>query len=117
MKIVARILGVEKLGVTDDFFKLGMSSITAVRIVNELNRTLNLKLGVAALFRYRTIAQLANGAIGWEQPVVIQLASGKSGPPIYIINAGAHQFQIARFLGDRPPPGIRNRGASSVFVA
>ncbi len=106
VKIVARILGVEKLGVTDDFFKLGMSSITAVRIVNELNRTLNLKLGVAALFRYRTIEQLARGAIGWEQPVVVQLANGKSDPPIYVINAGAHQIQIARFLSDRRRPAF-----------
>lgn len=104
VNIVARVLGVERLGVSDDFFALGMSSIAAVRIVNELNRTLNLKLGVAALFRYRTVEQLAKGAIGWEQPTVVQMADGKSGPPIYVIDAGAHQFQIARFFGDRRRP-------------
>lgn len=108
LKIVSRVLSVEKLGVRDDFFQRGMTSIAAVRIVNELNRALNLKLGVAALFRYRTVEQLAKGAVGWEQPVIIQMAAGKSGPPIYIINAGAHQFQVARFVGDgrRPVFGI-----------
>lgn len=103
-RIVAGVLGVEKIGVRDDFFALGMSSMSAVRIVNELNRTLNLKLGVAALFRYRTVEQLSKSAIGWEQPTVVQMAEGKGGPPIYVINAGAHQFQIARFVGDRHRP-------------
>ena len=99
----ARILGVQKPGVHDDFFESGGHSLAAVRLINEINRTLNVKLGIAALFQFRTIARLAAFAVENVQPMVIQMATGAQATPVYIIYAGSHQFRMARILGGRRP--------------
>lgn len=102
-KIWARVLGVEKPSVHDDFFESGGHSLAAVRLVNEINRTLNIKLGLATLFQFRTIERLAAFSVEGVQPLVVRMATGAEATPIYVIYAGHHQFQIARVLGGRRP--------------
>lgn len=102
-EIWARILGVDQPGVHDDFFESGGHSLVAVRLINEINRTLNIKLGLAALFQFRTIERLAAFAVENVQPLVARMATGAEATPIYVIYAGSHQFQIARVLGGRRP--------------
>jgi thioesterase domain-containing protein len=101
--ILARVLSLQKVGIRDDFFDLGGHSLTAVRAVNSINRTLHLNLGVATLVQHRTIERLAASVAQSEQSVVFRMADGESGPPVYVVYAGLHQFQIARFLGGKRP--------------
>lgn len=106
-KIWSRVLGVENPGVHDDFFESGGHSLLAVRLINEINRTLNIRLGLAALFQFRTIERLAAFSVEGVQPLVVRMANGAEATPIYVIYAGNHQFKIARALGGlRPVFGI-----------
>lgn len=102
-KIWSRVLGVDKPSVQDDFFESGGHSLAAVRLVNEINRTLNIRLGLAALFQFRTIERLAAFSVEGVQPFVVRMANGAEATPIYVIYAGNHQFQIARVLGGQRP--------------
>ncbi len=51
-------LSEENIGIHENFFKLGGNSILAIKLVNKLNRELNVKISVAALFKYPTVEKL-----------------------------------------------------------
>jgi thioesterase domain-containing protein/acyl carrier protein len=53
------VLGIQPIGVTDNFFELGGHSLLAVRLVAEIEKALQKKLPLAALFQFTTIAELA----------------------------------------------------------
>jgi thioesterase domain-containing protein/acyl carrier protein len=102
-KIWSRILKVDEPGVHDDFAESGGHSLAAVRLINEINRTLNVKLGLSALFQFRTIERLAAFAVENVQPLVVQMATGAEATPLYVVYAGNHQFRVARVLGGQRP--------------
>ncbi|HHQ14590.1 MAG TPA: amino acid adenylation domain-containing protein [Chromatiales bacterium] len=52
-------LDIEPVGVDDNFFDLGGDSISAVRLVSAIQRSMNRPVGLAAIFDAPTIAQLA----------------------------------------------------------
>lgn len=54
-----RLLGVERVGLTDSFFELGGHSLLAVTAVAELSAILGRELSVVLLFRYPTVESLA----------------------------------------------------------
>jgi hypothetical protein len=49
------VLGLEKIGVTDDFFKLGGNSILAIQVSHSMSKVLGYNVKVAELFKYKTI--------------------------------------------------------------
>ena len=60
-KIWSGVLGVERLGVHDNFFKLGGDSILSIQIIARANQA-GLKLSPRQLFEHQTIAELAGVA-------------------------------------------------------
>ncbi|MCU0284948.1 MAG: amino acid adenylation domain-containing protein [Acidobacteria bacterium] len=52
------VIGVDSVGINDNYFNLGGDSIKAIRITARLRKA-NLKLELADLFRYPTIAELS----------------------------------------------------------
>lgn len=56
--IWAEVLGVEQIGINDNFFNLGGDSILSIHVVTRANRA-GLQLTALQVFRYQTIAQLA----------------------------------------------------------
>ena len=66
--IYAEILGYEpfSISVKDDFFELGGNSISAIRLINKINRGLNIKLLITDVFLHselEAMARLLDGLI------------------------------------------------------
>ncbi|HVI46038.1 MAG TPA: non-ribosomal peptide synthase/polyketide synthase [Chitinophaga sp.] len=53
------LLGIEKIGIEDNFFEMGGHSLLATRVVSAVRKTLDVELTVKDFFIYPTIAQLA----------------------------------------------------------
>jgi len=52
------VLELNKVGIDDDFFKIGGESISAIRVSHRMSRQLGTPVSVAKIFRYRTIRSL-----------------------------------------------------------
>ncbi|WP_156753010.1 non-ribosomal peptide synthetase, partial [Mycobacterium sp. 1245801.1] len=74
--IYAHVLGVDRVGIDDSFFDLGGDSLSAMRLVAEINAGLDVHLGVRALFEAPTIRRLAGrlGADGGGRPPLVAAA-------------------------------------------
>ncbi len=84
------LLGVEKVGLNDDFFDLGGQSLVAVRLFTKIKKTYQVDLGLATLFEARTVRQLAEvfrnqgakGDAGSSWSALVPLQKGNGTKPI-----------------------------------
>ena len=86
--IYAQVLGLERVGVDDSFFDLGGDSLSAMRVMAAINKSLDAGLSLRALFDAPTVALLApllneNGAgreplVAGERPAVVPLSFAQS---------------------------------------
>ncbi|CAM5243129.1 D-alanine--D-alanyl carrier protein ligase [Streptomyces tendae] len=58
-ELIADVLGVERVGVGDDFFTLGCNSLKATRIIGRMRRTLGVEVTIRQLFQYPNVADLS----------------------------------------------------------
>uniref|UniRef100_UPI0031DADD9A amino acid adenylation domain-containing protein n=1 Tax=Chitinophaga sp. TaxID=1869181 RepID=UPI0031DADD9A len=54
-----KVLGVEKVSVHDNFFRIGGDSIMAIRLVSKINKHFNTSLSIAGLYQNNTVSKLA----------------------------------------------------------
>ena len=59
-RVWADVLGLDRVGVLDDFFDLGGNSVLSLEIVSGTRRELGIQLPIAKLFQYPQIRSLAN---------------------------------------------------------
>ncbi|MDQ7802935.1 beta-ketoacyl synthase N-terminal-like domain-containing protein [Amycolatopsis sp. A133] len=55
----AEVLGVERVGVDDDFFALGGNSLVAIQLIAQVRKTTGARLAMKTLFESSTVAALA----------------------------------------------------------
>ena len=114
-----RELDIHPIGVTDNFFDLGVSSIVAATLFAAIERDLGDSLPLGAIFRAPTIEALAKlieaGADSsrWTSLVPIQPLGSR--PPIFCVHGGAgtilHLHRLARRLGaEQPFYGLQSSG-------
>ncbi|MTJ66344.1 non-ribosomal peptide synthetase, partial [Nocardia seriolae] len=75
--VFAEILGLDRVGLDDDFFALGGNSLIATQVAARLSAALDAQLGVREIFEASTVAALAaraetHSGAGTRQPLVAQ---------------------------------------------
>ena len=72
------VLGLERVGITDDFFRIGGNSILAIRVSHQIGRALHKEVNVADIFRYRTPSRLLAHGLNMEQVDIPRTATKRS---------------------------------------
>ena len=113
-----KVLGIEQIGVHDNFFESGGHSLIAVRLFALMEKECGKRLPLATLFQAPTVRQLAailqtEGASSWSSLVPIQ--PGGSRPPFFCVHAVGgnvlEYYDLARHLpSDQPFYGLQSRG-------
>jgi len=107
-----QVLGVQPVGVTDNFFDLGGHSLLGVRLFAQIERITSQNLPLTALFQAPTIEQLARILVEGRQPTpwdsLVMLRNGNSQPPIFCLpgtlgNVFTDLGDLARYLNSGQP--------------
>ena len=111
-----KFLGLKKIGVHDDFFELGGSSLIAIRLLGELAQTFNIPLASHLLLKKRTVASIADyikeNRVGGQDhddssPLVEIQRGNPSVKPLFLVHpiGGDVYFyrDLANCLGVRQP--------------
>ncbi len=118
-QIWSEVLGVDWVGIRDNFFESGGHSLLAVRLMAQIQQKLHKQLPLASLFQNPTIAELAHllrqstDASLWSSLVPIQTHG--TNPPFFCIpGAGGNVlyfYDLARCLGaEQPFYGLQAQG-------
>lgn len=118
-KIWEEVLGIQPIGVKNNFFDLGGHSLLAVRLFTQIEKKFGKSLPLATLFQAATVEQLASlisqeeGLAPWSLLVPIQTAGDK--PPLFCPQgAGGNvlcYYDLARYLGpEQPVYGLQAQG-------
>ncbi|WP_156745300.1 thioesterase domain-containing protein, partial [Mycobacterium sp. 1165178.9] len=89
--IYAEVLGLERVGVDDSFFDLGGDSLSAMRVVAEINKRLDADLAVRTLFHAPSVRSLSGqlGADGSQLDIVpVEVLKEGAGLPLFCIHPG-----------------------------
>ncbi len=124
-QIWERILGVDSIGIGENFFELGGNSIMAVRLLTEIDRVLGCRLPLAKLVQYPTIAELTNilrqqnCSEPWSSVVLIK--SGGPKPPLFYLHAIGGSilgtYPLANQLGsEQPIYGLQTPGLDGIEI-
>jgi amino acid adenylation domain-containing protein len=121
----SELLGVERVGVDDDFFLLGGHSLLATRLSARIRKQFGIDMPIRTIVRYPTVAELAALLLVGDIPgdhadtfdVVLPLnrdpGTGKS--PVWFFHGGGGlgwaYFTFAPYL-DRPAYALQARGSN-----
>jgi thioesterase domain-containing protein/acyl carrier protein len=120
MAIWRDVLGVEEIGVDDDFFELGGDSIRAARLFVEIERRCGIDRPMSLLADAPTVASLALALADesiWNSLLAVQTSGTK--PPLFVVHDGIGSLFYARGLiaelgPDQPIYGIRCEGLNGL---
>jgi amino acid adenylation domain-containing protein len=114
-----RVLGIQPIGVRDNVFDLGVSSIVAARLLAEIERAVGQRLPPTPLFQAPTIAQLAallrEGSAVSKRSSLVAIRKEGTRPPLFCVHGGAGTIlfyhPLVRHLAPgRPVYGLQMRG-------
>jgi amino acid adenylation domain-containing protein len=130
------LLGVERVGVTDDFFALGGNSLLMMQVIARVQKIFDVRLPVAAFYQSPTIESLAESIRKLQRSplleaglnltradrpsgrhsVIVELQPAGSNPPFFLAHTlGGHLgdcLALAQELGalEQPVYGLQARG-------
>ncbi|MGN9821723.1 amino acid adenylation domain-containing protein [Streptomyces sp. SD11] len=116
--LFAEILGMDDIGIDDNFFDLGGHSLLGVRLVSRMRSVLGVERGVRDLFRTATVAGLldesAGAGDGGSMAVMLPLRTQGTRRPLFCLHPGTGMgwpySGLARHLGsDQPLYALQSR--------
>ena len=118
LAIWEKVLAVSGIGLRDNFFDLGGSSLLGIRLLADLERLLGRRVPASVLYQGQTVETMANTLrqdLGDVSFRAIAIQPGGSRPPLFVvpgINGNVIGYQgLARALGqDQPLYGLRSVG-------
>jgi amino acid adenylation domain-containing protein len=118
-QVWSEVLGVERVGIDDDFFTLGGHSLLAAKVFRRLDEKFGHSLPLAVLFTAPTVRLLAEhyrvSVESNKNPVVVPLRASGTLPPLFavpgIFGNVVGFADLARELGSQQPVyGLQSRG-------
>ena len=113
------IIGVHPIARGDNFFEIGGTSLMAVRLFAQIEKSFGRKIPLAALFKSPTVEQLAqilrNDEHSTAWSCVVPFQSSGSRPPLFTVHGHTGEVlfysHLARNLGaDQPFYALQSRG-------
>ena len=114
-----KVLNVRPIGLQDNFFDLGGSSLVAVRLFSEMRKLFVRSFALSILFQAPTVEKLTDliRKDGWTSrwSSLVPIQPGGSKPPFFCVHGGGGNVliyrELARHLGsDYPFYGLQARG-------
>ncbi len=107
-RLWAETLGLDSVGLDDDFFTLGGDSLQAVDLFLRIEQELDRKLPRSVLFEAATVAKMAHHIDGSIPPqCVVPIQERGDRPPFFCIHDGNGQVlnyrELARHVGEEQP--------------
>lgn len=128
-QLFTELLGLQQVGIHDDFFALGGHSLLAVQLVAGINRLFGIKLPVASLVQHGSVAALAARLRGEDDAghsMLLTLRAGKDVQPLWLFHPiGGNVFcylELTRQADPQRPvlafqaPGLDAEGEAEVTV-
>jgi amino acid adenylation domain-containing protein len=121
--IWSSFLGIDPIGMRDDFFVLGGHSLIAAQVMRELEKETGYRIPITALFEAPTIEKLSR-MLGqteklhsWKSLVPIKPSGNK--PPLYIVHGSGLTVLVFHKLAttmdsDQPVYGLQARGLNGI---
>ncbi|MEG4235045.1 amino acid adenylation domain-containing protein [Microcoleus sp. Pol11C3] len=103
-EIWQQVLGIDSIGIRDNFFEVGGHSLLAARLLAEIEKVFDKKMPLSAIFQSPTVEQLADilREPEWSSPspsmVVIQPGTGSYKPPLFCIHVLGRGLEFYRPL-------------------
>ncbi|HWM04880.1 MAG TPA: amino acid adenylation domain-containing protein, partial [Actinophytocola sp.] len=122
-ELFAEVLGVDRVGVDDNFFTLGGHSLLATRLVGRIGAAFDASPPMRIVFQYPTVAELApqlGAATRFEDPYagLLTIRTGGSGEPLWFVQPGFglswSYLNFAPHLRDRPVYAFQARAFSGL---
>jgi aspartate racemase len=118
-RIWEKVLGIQPIGVRDNFFDLGGHSLLAVQLFAEIEKIVGTNLPLATLLQASTIEELARvlGKKEWSAPwsSLVAIQPGSSKPPLFCVHPiGGNVLEylnLLPYLGkEQPVYGLQAQG-------
>lgn len=123
LAIWREVLATDAVGLDDDFFALGGTSLQAARLFLKMERSLGRTLPLSLLFQAGSVRALLRALDQPVQPAgtLVRIRSGGTQPPLFVVpGIGGNVVglsPLARVLGaDQPFYGLQSRGLSGESV-
>ncbi len=104
------LLGIDKVGIRDNFFVLGGHSMLAVRLVSEIKKAYDKKIPLSFLYQGATVealAALVSGDHSYAHLTLSQIKPGSSWPPFFCVSGpevnALGYATLAHHLGEQQP--------------
>ncbi|GAA3737428.1 non-ribosomal peptide synthetase [Salinactinospora qingdaonensis] len=108
VELLGELLGANDLGVHDDFFEVGGTSLTAMRLVVTVEKRYGVNIPLARFIQTPTVAGLAEwlragAAVAEFDPLVTLRATGER-PPLFLVHPlGGHVLCYLKLARHLPP--------------